>query len=177
MRFFWPQGGCAAHTNVDEDETARLHGVCSVTYGMCLQRGFSGCVDFSDGFQSHGTMWNQHFFHVFLTQEFALVCHGWSVLLEVCFIDLVPLSLPPCPHWWNHNLRTDSICFENRNFYTDRKSNMSNLESRIALQAKNVCTVRTQYSWCRDTNIKTVWARSCQVRLSTPLFQQTWQAP
>lgn len=74
------------------------------------------------------------------TQEFALVCHSWSVLLEVCFIDLVPLSLPHCPHWWNHSLRTDSICFENRNFYTDRKSTTSNSESRIALQAKNVWT-------------------------------------
>lgn len=29
---------------------------------------------------------------------------------------------------------------------------------------------------CHNTNIKTVWARSCQVWLSTPLFQQTWHA-
>lgn len=35
------------HTNVDEDEAARLRGVCTVTYGMCLQRGFKSCVNFS----------------------------------------------------------------------------------------------------------------------------------
>lgn len=36
-----------AHTNVDEDEMGRLRGVCTVTYGMCLQRGFSGSEEFS----------------------------------------------------------------------------------------------------------------------------------
>lgn len=42
--------GCAARTNVHEEEALRLCGFCTVTLGMCLQRGFSGCMNFSEGF-------------------------------------------------------------------------------------------------------------------------------
>lgn len=63
-----------------------------------------------------------------------LISAAWSLFHRSSAAVSSPLSPLVEPQW------TDSICFENRNFYTDRKSTTSNSESRIALQAKNVWT-------------------------------------
>ena len=61
---------------------------------------------------------------------------------------------------------------------TGRQSNTSNAYCSSAPKCQDVASTQhiRQDSNAMTPNIKTVWARSCQVWLSTPLFQQTWRA-
>lgn len=60
---------------------------------------------------------------------------------------------------------------------------MTQQEVEATWAPENSSSGRNAWTWRARTTkdgtsaIKTVWARSCQVRLSTPLFQQTWQTP
>lgn len=190
MCCFRPRG-CAAHTNVRGDETLRLCSVCTVTHGMRLQRGFSDCGNFSGDFSLVApcccllTL-------VYPTMYSRLWHKIWNLAADPCYFSLHKKN-----NWWHVSRQswvpsrrvlvtvamTSIYLFAKCRQRLHSGGTMTQQEVEATWAPENSSSGRNAWTWracaTKDgtSTIKTVWARSCQVRLSTPLFQQTWQTP
>lgn len=144
---------------------------------------------------SPGTLVWWHHVAVFLlwsTQRFTLWHKIWNLVADPCCF-----SLHENQNWWHVSRpswvpsRPLLVTVAMTSIYLFAKSRqrlhsggtVTQQEVEATWAPENCSSGRNAWTWRAHTTkegtstIKTVWARSCQVRLSTPLFQQTWQTP
>lgn len=135
--FFWPQGGCAAHTNVDEDEMGLtawcLH--CDL-WNVPLKR-ILRLHDFPYGYESSGTVLLRSFVSLFCSLLGMQHTEGHTFprtrSMEITF------------GFCNHFLKP-LVCVKTGHAQQQSQSNTSNTLNTLPLNAQWLDMVSTEYS-------------------------------